>query len=195
MKKILKKQNGFALIYTLLFITLLLIAASATWLTGMADLRLSGRSSNSVEAYQLAQAAIDDGFVKYKSDIGTNLSRDDTYPTGTNACASSGPLVHRTIVNADNTLTELSTSYRLITTDIPPLTQTVNGVYDYKICTATSVTTIEGIGYYKGSKITLKAVVSHDADTRIYDSSVPPQQIGWNHPNDYLTIYQTGPSQ
>lgn len=173
-------KKGFALIYILLFITLLLTAASATWITGMADLRLSQRSSNSVQASELAKSAIDAGFVKYKTDISTNLLRDDTYPTSSQ--------VYRIYLSG-------TAPAPINLSSIPSLTETTQGVYDYRIFTPSGVTTIEGIGYYKGSKITLKAVVNHDADTTIMGPNLGDPQIGWNHPNDYLTTYQTGPSQ
>lgn len=183
------RSSGFALIYTLLFVVLLLITVSATWLTGMADLRLSQRSNYSVQAYQLAQAGVDDGFVSYKDQVGT------AYPVPaitdpTSACGTPSKVfrVNPNVIPATSPSVNLSPP--------PALADTVEGRYDYRICTTGSVTTIEGVGYYKGSKITLKATVTH-VDTPIMgvDAGGNPVRIGTDHNKDYLTTYQTGPSQ
>lgn len=195
-------RRGFALIYVLLFVVLLLIAVSATWFTGMADLRLSQRSQYSVQATQLAKAGIDDAWLKYKDEIGNLLTIPSVIfpPTagGIDACTDPNPLVRRTQINDDGTLSVVNPDPRLQNSvNLAP-----NGVYDYKICSTAGApypsTTIEGIGYYKGSKITLKANVNYNPTAIMGPDPANPGgqiQTGWNHTNDYLTIYQSGPSK
>lgn len=191
-KKHLKNKKGFALIYVLLFITLLLTAASATWVTGMADLRLSQRSSNSVQASELAKSAINEGFVDYKLRIGTGALTPVTYPP--NACVGVVNGVGSTVVRTD--LNPVATSTPSLKQALT-LTQTANGIYDYRICPSGASTIIEGIGYYKGSKVTLSAVVTHANNecTTVPDLITGTTITTCDHTNDYLTITQTGPSQ
>lgn len=192
-KKIKKTNHGFALVYTLLFIVLLLVAVSATWFTGMADLRLSQKSNYSVQAYELAQAGIDDAFVKYKQIIGNaDTIPQAVYPDpagAVDACTAVNPIVHRTVYNSDGTTTQTDPRLQV------GVNLAVNGAYDYRICSS-QPSQIEAIGYYQGSKVTLKATITHDTDAneRTCDSSVPPVCTR-NHDNDYMTISQVGPSQ
>lgn len=200
-----KKSSSFALIYTLLFIILLLIAVSVTWFTGLADIRLARRTEYSTAAMQLAKSAIDEGWVKYKDDLLRTiypLPNDAalTFPTG--ACNTTNANYFRNWPDRPAP-TPTPTSKPL--SPAPSLADTLIGVYDYKICTSGGATTIEGIGYYKGNKITLKADVNHDGDTEYCSggtggSTQPECEAAggtWklNHSNDYLTIYQTGPSK
>ncbi|KKQ18127.1 MAG: hypothetical protein US31_C0009G0026 [Berkelbacteria bacterium GW2011_GWA1_36_9] len=181
-------KKGFALIYTLLFITLLLTAVSATWFTGMADLRLSQKSNYSVQAYQLAQSAIDEGYARYKSELGSSADLNVKYPDNA-SCASTNPVVRRTVIDSGGALTTPSPDPQLQVN----VNLALNGTYDYRICN----TTIYGIGYYKGSKISLKADVSHPpaSEECTTNNLVNPPVTTCGHSNDYITTSQTGPSQ
>lgn len=194
-------HKGFALIYTLLFITLLLVTVSVTWVTGMADLRLAQRSNYSIQAYELAQSAIEAGFVQYKSStmLGSSYPFPSdttlTFPSGSCTLnASNGYPVHRmTIVDSSGNTTTSDALFTKSSVNLAPY-----GVYDYRICTSSGSTIIFGIGYYKGSKVSLQAIVSHsDVPIMGPNPAPPPTQIqtGWNHDADYITINQSGPSQ
>jgi len=191
-----KKKPGYALVYTLLFIVLLLITVITTWVIGMADIRMQRRSEYSTEAYQLAKAAIDDGWIRYKNEIGTtNPLPSVTIPSSACSTPSVVVRVNPNVTPATSPTASLSP---------PPLpSATFEGRYDYRICTTAGTTTIEGIGYYRGNKITLKATVNHDHDQEYCDGAIGStlsecQTNGgtWkiNHDGDYLTIFQTGPS-
>ncbi|MCL5407171.1 MAG: hypothetical protein M1429_01600 [Patescibacteria group bacterium] len=194
------QKNGFALIYTLLFITLLLTAASATWLTGLADLRLSQRSSYSVQSSELAKSAVDMGWSEYKIKIDNKVTYTDseiTFPS-TNACLTTNRAVHR-IDLSTNPPTSSDTTLNFANN--PSIIKTSAGVYDYNVCTISGVTKILGIGYYKGSKITLEGQVTHNhggaANLPVGCNNSDPLNLctGLDHSDDYLTISQTGPSQ
>lgn len=203
------KKSGYALIYTLIFIVLLLIVVVTTWITGMMDIQMARNSEYSTEAYQMAQMGIESGWTYYKSAIGETYSGNQvdpvpqkTYPD--NAC-SSPSMIRRVDPNTTPTPTETTTAL----SPVPSTSLTTSGSYDYRICTVAgspSVTTIEGIGYFKGVKITLKAVVKHDTPaneeycanggndfpTCTAGGGTPSPKV--RHPKDYITIYQTGPS-
>lgn len=185
-----RSRRAFALIYTLLFITLLLIAVSATWFTGMADLRLARSNEYSTEATQWAKAGVDDGWLKYVSLIGQKITYTDsevTFPPS--ACGATSKVV-RTNPNV-NPVTTSTPNLQ----PAPPLSETIEGRYDYRVCTSGGTTSIEGIGYYKGNKITLKATVTHK-DKELYGDILNPTKVtGLDHSDDYLTIYQAGPSK
>lgn len=191
------KKPGYALIYTLIFIVLLLITVSVTWVTGMLDIRMARQSEYSAVAYQMAETAIESGWTYYKNTIDSTYDSVNTVPPVTypaNACGSTSVIVR---VNP-NVIPVTSPSANLAPG--PSTVLTAGGSYDYRICTTAGVTTIEGIGYYKGNKITLKANVVHGADSGVcspvggtFPNCTPGIPI-MNHPKDYITIYQTGPS-
>ncbi len=165
-----------------------------TWFTGMADIRLARRSEYSTEAMQLAKSAIDEGWVKYKDEIGTDLNIPSViFPPG--VCNTTNANYFR---NWPDRPAPTPTPTTKPLSPAPSLDETLIGVYDYKICTSSGATTIEGIGYYKGNKITLKGTVTHSDVAIMSTNPAPPPdeiQTGWNHDNDTLTIYQTGPSK
>lgn len=188
------ENKGFALIYVLLFVVLLLIAVSATWFTGLADLRLAQKSEYSVQAMQLAQAGIDDGWLEYKDLVGNTNNLDQKFPdsSGTTTCngttPANNPILRRTVLDANGNAS--------VSNPNPHLKDNVNlalnGVYDYYICGQS----IYAIGYYMGSKITLQAIVDHTQDQNwpIGCDNVSVPCTGLDHSNDYITITQTGPS-
>ena len=203
-------KKAYALIYVLLFIVLLLTTVVTTWVTGMFDISLQRRTEAATQGYLLAKMGIDDGWLKYKgsSMLDSTFPRPTdlllSYPSG--AC-NSPPAFWRTYFDS----TKLPEAKTLTPASIPSASDTWKGVYDYRIYTGnclsllnTGQTTIEGIGYYKGNKITLKADVTHN-DREYCDGAVAltesqcetfPNSGTWkiDHSRDYLTIYQTGPS-
>lgn len=187
------KKPAYALIYTLLFIVLLLITISVTWVTGMLDIRMARQSEYSTQAYQMAEAAIESGYAYYRGQIGNSDPVPTViYPSG--ACLT--PAVHRVTLNGVGGSTETDTVFTI-------LPNSTYGAFDFRVCSSNDPQ-IEGIGYYKGSKITLKAIIVHRADAGFCINppggtypgcNLDPTAKRLNHPKDYITIYQTGPSQ
>ena len=182
MKKTRKHQN-FALVYTILFLMLVMVTVLTIWATGMADVRLSHRNEASSGAYQLARSAIDDAWAKYQEEIDDkDVPASFALPAG--ACSTTAPTVNRYYLDSKQTEENVPLN-KTIT-----LAQSQAGFYAYRICD----TMIEGIGYLKGNKITLKAEIDHTGDTDIFDTSDPPVKIGVDHSKDFITVYQTGPT-
>jgi len=151
-------RQSFALIYVMLFSALIGITIFATWAAGMSDMRQARTNESSTEAYQLAKSAIDTGWVQYKSAPGADFP-DDACGTPTR--------VQR--INPDADLIGRSTTLQ----DPILSSESQAGIYDVRVCIGPPKF-IEGIGYYKGNKITLRGDISAD---------------------DELLIYQKGPSQ
>ncbi|MEK7142928.1 MAG: pilus assembly PilX N-terminal domain-containing protein, partial [Patescibacteria group bacterium] len=179
-----ENMRGFALIYVLLFITLIGVTVFASWAASLSETRLSRRNEHSTEAYQLAKTAIEEGWEEYRAqlddsmdplDIGKNLPDE--------ACDLANPQVQRVI---DGVLVAQPVGLK----PYPDLTQTKLGVYDWRVCGDDLF--IEGVGYYKGNKITLKAKIDHTLDNDIVDGD--GNITGRDHRRDTLKIYQTGPS-
>lgn len=186
-KNKLNSKSGFALLYVMLFIFLILVTVVITWATSMAENRLNQRTEGGAEAYQLAQAAIDDGWNDYHLKISsTDPLPSETYPD--EACKATSPKVYRVYQNKNPEAVALGA----------PVTfaESLVGFYAYRYCTDnTSLkTTIEGIGYYKGSKITLKSDVKHDDEETCVGVLPNPVVCTLSHIKDNLLIYQTGPS-
>jgi len=184
MRNTFKKQSGFALVYTILFLMLVMLTVLTIWATGMADVRLSHRNEASSGAYQLARSAIDDGWAEYQEQV--DNAAVPASPFGlpnVGACPtnSTNPTVHRYYLD-----TKKGDDVPLNTTI--KVEQSQAGFYAYRICD----TMIEGIGYLKGNKITLKAEVDHTGDTNIYDEL--GAKIGVDHSKDFITVYQSGPT-
>ena len=179
------RKKAYALIYVLLFIVLLLTTVVTTWVTGMFDISLQRRTEAATQGYLLAKMGIDDGWIRYKNDIGTS----DIIPTirypSVNACLATNPVVHRITFNSSGSTTPSDVNLQT-SVNLAPY-----GVYDYRVCSNGSPNQFEAIGYFKGNKITLKAIVTH-VDTTSTDPITGI--ITRNHDGDYLTIYQTGPS-
>ncbi len=194
-----KSSKGFALLYTILFIFLIVITVLMIWAAGMADIRLQRRSGSSTEAYQLAQNAIEEGWLKYHREI------DDDYPMPEVFYPDDDPSgsceqVHRVYLDGNPPGTD-----DVLLSELVPLDRSLAGIYDYRICIAADgVGTIEGIGYYSGSKITLIGDITHN-DVGFCDGGVGANEdncelVGggtWklNHNDDTLNIYQVGPSE
>lgn len=185
------KQKGFALIYTMLFVILLMITVSTTWITGLADLRLSQNTQFSAEAYQLAQIGMEEGWIKYQKDSKTTITATVTFPT--DACNPIDTVKYfRTWPDRNIVPTPTPTPQPL--KPAPLLTDTTIGVYDYKICTIDTATTIKSIGYYKGSKITLEGTIEKDSSPDCLGWEDPVTRLicnRWDHSDDKLTITQT----
>lgn len=216
-----KNNRGYALIYTLLFIILIMITVSLTWFTGIAEINLGRRAEYSTEAYQLAQTAIETGYTifkngdaNYTTPLDSRYQPDDKSLTGpwnsiaTNACVVSGANGYRTwriVLQSDGSVA-FSPSYTRTSVNLAPY-----GAYDYRFCTGSAqsgvlggTTVITGIGYYKGYKVTLAATVVHPADVGYCSPSnagdnfptcvAGPAARKTNHNADYVTISQVGPS-
>lgn len=163
---------------------LVMITVLTIWATGMADVRLSHRNEASSGAYQLARSAIDDAWAKYQEEIDDkDVPASFAFALPTGACSSSAPTVNRYYLDTKTTKENVplnDTSYNLA--------QSQAGFYAYRICD----TMIEGIGYLKGNKITLKAEIDHNGDTDIFDDL--GVKIGVDHSKDFITVYQSGPT-
>ena len=186
-KKVRQKRTGFALLYVMLFIFLILVTVVITWATSMAENRLNQRTEGGAEAYQLAQAAIDEGWIKYHDLIGDRCIIDIIDNPGK---------VGRFLVGESK---DVDTDFGSTVS----FSDSLKGVYDFRITYEmipyhiTKQQVIEGIGYYQGTKITLKGSVKHDTNLDneiVFDNSIPPVCESRNHENDTLLIYQTGPS-
>lgn len=183
------KHPAVALIYTILFIVLLMIAVSVSWFTAMSDIRLSQKNQYSVQAYDLARAAIDDGWVRYKAEVGSTNVVSKTFPS--DACGATS-MVQR--FNPNKPVTDDNPETVELQTMLD-LSQSLVEIYDLRYCWIAEQEVIEGIGYYQGNKITLKAAVTHNDTCDEYDAININNCIRWDHSKDYLTIHQTGPSQ
>ncbi len=190
-----KKQNnkrGFALLYVILFVFLIVITVLVTWATSMAESRMHRRTEGTTQAYQLAKAGLDKGWEDYHALPPLGIGEENPIPEITipsNACSNS--LINRYTIE-NETLVE---AVPFLTEGIS-FSDSIHGVYDYRVCNITDPIEgdkilIDGIGYYKGTQVTLRGEINHDNDNPIFDFL--GIQIGINHSNDTLFIYQVGP--
>lgn len=193
------KHQGFALIYTMLFVMLIVVTVLVSWATAMAEIRLQNRSGYSVQANQLARAAIEDGFVKYKSEIGNsydipNVVLPEADDSINSACETTNPGTYRVYVDSSTPV-----PVNLQTSDSAE--HTAQGFYAYRVCTTGAsgqtpgTTTIEGIGYYAGTKVTLQGEVKHPNDIVVDPDPINLIPGSIDHSADTIFIYQTGPSK
>lgn len=185
------KQNpkpAFALIYVMLFIFLILVTVVITWATSMAENRLNQRAEGGAEAYQLAQAAIDDGWNQYHIEIGNACTPDDQIPSDLINYPDSGKVKRFLVAEGSYKEENFGASVTLV--------ESMKGVYDYRITgTNSSDRVIEGIGYYKGTKITLTGKITNRGSLRLIGlPGLPPTSCEVNYSQDTMLIYQTGPS-
>lgn len=178
-KNILKSnKKGFALVFVLLFVVLLLITATTIWATGMAEIRLQRRSEFTEGAYQMAKAGMDSGWIKYQDSIGNAGDIPAVVIPATGNC--NAPFSYFRTFSDGETVTSIATA--------PLATKTIDGVYDYRICNLD----IFAIGYYKGNKVMLKGTISHPSGefTEGDPNALPPTSDTRDHSDDTLTITQ-----
>lgn len=186
MKKFYPEYNrrAFALIYVLLFCVLISLTVFTVWAASMSEVRLARRNENSSQAYQLAKSAIDEGWTQYKAAVGSGIDTNKSFPD-TAACNSTNPKVSRYEMASGSVSTpNLQT--------LPSLDVQKDGVFDFRVCGTSLI--IEGVGYFQGSKITLKGLIVHPAGEETCDTSITPPICTSDHSNDTLNIEQVGPS-
>jgi len=158
-KKYLNKKNGFAMLYVLVFMIIAVMAVVTISLAMVFTIKLNRQSQASLQSYNLALTAVQHGYNKFTAN-GSNAS------IPSNACPTANyNRVEPALIASINTPTPVD-----LTTPAPDITKPI---YDFRVCyVAGGNSYIEGIGYYYGYKINLKADII----------------------SGQLKIYQTGPS-
>lgn len=148
-----KKQKGYALIYTMIFAMLALVTVVIVANALVKNVRTQRNTYGATAAYALAQAGIDKGWSKYQEklrglDGSVTTSGYNSYITYRYPASLTCALYERVINGAVST---------------NPI-RSEDSVYEYKICYDTAVAGrnyIEAIGYHRGAKVKLKAKITH----------------------------------
>jgi len=80
-----RNKKGFALVFSLVVVLLIILVCTAYFSVATNDLLLANRVADSTRAYYLAEAGLADAFMKLRADLGTPASisaSNNNYPVG-----------------------------------------------------------------------------------------------------------------
>ena len=123
-------KKGFALVYVIIFVGIISITIASIASLGISDVRQARKALATDGAFQIAESGIEDGIANIQSNVGRVLDKDIFYN-----------------VSDD--------SYYV--TRIPSDIADDHGDYWFKVTSTSGAYTVESIGYFKKSKVKMKA--------------------------------------
>jgi len=166
--KTIKSSLGFALVYVMIFATIVLMVATAIAGSAVTNFQLQRSSHGSIEAYNLARGAIDEAWRAYLDNLQTEEAK---LPDGLTINPYTyddenkiyGDTVYTTYLNYEYPAGGCSGTYH-------------GADAQYLICYNATKHFIKSIGTYKGNKVALQANITH-----ISPNITPAPPL----PNDY----------
>ena len=130
-------RHAFALIYVLVITVIIMITITSILTLGLSDIRQKNKVLATTGAWQMAQSGIEDGIANYRIDWLKGNPVD---------CVSH---FYKVSATSNNYSTGIRPDFDSLATD--------QGLYEFKLCNADYNDYISAVGYFKGSKVALRA--------------------------------------
>lgn len=138
------KKRGFALIYVIFFVMITSITIISVTSISLSDIRQTRKVLATDGAFQMAESGIEDGIANYKNDIPWSTTHSIIYYNVNNDAYTDAP------IESDFTLDK--------------------GNYQFQVFDDVGTIRIEAVGYFKNSKVKMKADLDISGNWKIYQA-------------------------